>query len=153
LYPYFPYLGCFFIASGQKFDAGICVLNKHIPVQMSSSPAQFSMVMIRNLTSSEDTPSKDDRLSISRDGQYFNVTYTNKPEGVKQTVSLTANDVYKYLKNTITLLSNDDEPFSHIQFNFPAIPAVMYKTSNINMVYDVVLEQIDNMIANWPINA
>ena len=111
------------------------------------------MVMIRNFKSIEDTPTKDDLLSISRDGQYFNVTYTNKPEGVKQTVSLTANDLYKYLKNTLTLLSNDDEPFSHIQFNFPTIPAVMYKTSNISMVYDVILEQIDSMIANWPINA
>ena len=119
----------------------------------SLSPAKFSMVMIRNFKSIEDTPTKDDLLSISRDGQYFNVTYTNKPEGVKQTVSLTANDLYKYLKNTLTLLSNDDEPFSHIQFNFPTIPAVMYKTSNISMVYDVILEQIDSMIANWPINA
>ena len=111
------------------------------------------MVMIRNFKSIEDTPTKDDHLSISRDGQYFNVSYHNKPEGVKQTVSLTANDLYKYLKNTLTLLSNDDEPFSHIQFNFPTIPAVMYKTSNISMVYDVILEQIDSMIANWPINA
>ena len=119
----------------------------------SLSPAKFSMVMIRNFKSIEDTPTKDDLLSISRDGQYFNVTYTNKPEGVKQTVSLTANDLYKYLKNTLTLLSNDDEPVSHIQFNFPTIPAVMYKTSNISMVYDVILEQIDSMIANWPINA
>jgi hypothetical protein len=120
---------------------------------MSSSPAKFSMVMIRNLKSIEDTPSNDDRLIISRDGQYFNVTYTNKPEGVKQVVSLTANDMFKYLKNTLTLLSNDDEPFSHIQFNFPAVPAVMYKTSNIDMVYDVLLDQFDSMIANWPINA
>jgi hypothetical protein len=117
-----------------------------------SSPAKFSMVMIRNLKCVEDSPSKDDHLSITRDGQYFNVTYTNKPEGIKQTVSLTANDVYKYLKNMLTLLSNDDEPFSHIQFNFPAVPAVMYKTENISMMYDVVMEQIDSMIANWPVN-
>jgi hypothetical protein len=138
----------------QKFDAGICVFNKHIPVQMSSpSPAKFSMIMIRNFKNVEDAPSKDDHLSITRDGQYFNVTYTNKPEGVKQTVSLTANDVYKYLKNMLTLLSNDDEPFSHIQFNFPAVPAVMYKTENISMMYDVLMEQIDSMIANWPVNA
>lgn len=119
----------------------------------SPSPAKFSMVMIRNFKSIEDTPTKDDHLSITRDGQYFNVTYNNKPEGVKQTVSLTANDVFKYLKNTLTLLSNDDEPFSHIQFNFPAVPAVMYKTSNISMVYDVLLDQFDSMIANWPVNA
>jgi hypothetical protein len=139
---------------GQKFDAGICVLNKHIPVQMSSpSPAKFSMIMIRNFKNVEDAPSKDDHLSITRDGQYFNVTYNNKPEGVKHTVSLTANDVFKYLKNTLTLLSNDDEPFSHIQFNFPAVPAVMYKTTNISMVYDVLLDQFDSMIANWPVNA
>jgi hypothetical protein len=109
------------------------------------------MVMIRNFKTSEDAPSKDDSLSISREGQYFNVTYNNKPEGIKQTVSLTANDVYKYLKNTLTLLSNDDEPFSHIQFNFPAVPAVMYKTTNICMVYDVLMDQIDSMIANWPV--
>jgi hypothetical protein len=117
----------------------------------SSTPAKFSMVMIRNFKTSEDAPSKDDFLSISREGQYFNVTYNNKPEGIKQTVSLTANDVYKYLKNTLTLLSNDDEPFSHIQFNFPAVPAVMYKTTNICMVYDVLMDQIDSMIANWPV--
>jgi len=117
----------------------------------SSTPAKFSMVMIRNFKTSEDSPSKDDSLSISREGQYFNVTYNNKPEGIKQTVSLTANDVYKYLKNTLTLLSNDDEPFSHIQFNFPAVPAVMYKTTNICMVYDVLMDQIDSMIANWPV--
>lgn len=119
----------------------------------SPSPAKFSMIMIRYFKTVEDAPSKDDHLSIIRDGQYFNVTYNNKPEGVKQTVSLTANDVFKYLKNTLTLLSNDDEPFSHIQFNFPAVPAVMYKTSNISMVYDVLLDQIDSMIANWPVNA
>lgn len=119
----------------------------------SPSPSKFSMVMIRNLKNFDDAPSNDDHLSITRDGQYFNVTYTNKPEGVKQVVSLTANDVYKYLKNTLTLLSNDDEPFSHIQFNFPAVPAVMYKTSNINMIYDVLLDQFDSMIANWPVNA
>ena len=53
----------------------------------------------------------------------------------------------------LTLLSNDDEPFSHIQFNFPALPAVMYKTTNISMVYDVLMEQVDSMIANWPVNA
>ena len=117
----------------------------------SSTPAKFSMVMIRNFKTSEDAPSKDDFLSISREGQYFNVTYNNKPEGIKHTVSLTANDVYKYLKNTLTLLSNDDEPFSHIQFNFPAVPAVMYKTTNICMVYDVLMDQIDSMIANWPV--
>jgi len=117
----------------------------------SSTPAKFSMVMIRNFKTSEDAPSKDDSLSISREGQYFNVTYNNKPEGIKQMVSLTANDVYKYLKNTLTLLSNDDEPFSHIQFNFPAVPAVMYKTTNICMVYDVLMDQIDSMIANWPV--
>ena len=116
-------------------------------------PAKFSMVMIRNLKSVEDASSKDDYLSISRDGQYFNVTYMNKPETIKQTVSLTANDVYKYLKNMLTLLLNDDEPFSHIQFNFPALPAVMYKTTNISMVYDVLMEQVDSMIANWPVNA
>jgi len=109
------------------------------------------MIMIRNLKNVDDTPSNDDHLSITRDGQYFNVTYTNKPEGVKQVVSLTANDVYKYLKNTLTLLSNDDEPFSHIQFNFPTVPTVMYKTTNLSMVYDVVMDQIDTMIANWPI--
>jgi hypothetical protein len=119
----------------------------------SPSPAKFSMIMIRYFKTVEDAPCKDDHLSIIRDGQYFNVTYNNKPEGVKQTVSLTANDVYKYLKNTLTLLSNDDEPFSHIQFNFPAVPAVMYKTENISMVYDVLLDQIDSMIANWPVNA
>jgi hypothetical protein len=117
----------------------------------SSTPAKFSMVMIRNFKTSEDAPSKDDFLSISREGQYFNVTYNNKPEGIKHTVSLTANDVYKYLKNTLTLLSNDDEPFSHIQFNFPAVPSVMYKTTNICMVYDVLMDQIDSMIANWPV--
>lgn len=117
----------------------------------SSHPSVFSMVMIRNFKSSEDAPSKDDFLSISREGQYFNVTYNNKPEGIKQTVSLTANDLFKYLKNTLTLLSNDDEPFSHIQFNFPATPAVMYKTTNIINVYDVIMDQIDTMIANWPV--
>ena len=120
----------------------------------SSHPSVFSIVIIRNLktdgnvTEGERT---DDRIRVSRDGQYFNVTYSNKPEGIKQTVSLTANDFFKYLKNTLTLLSNDDEPFSHIQFNFPTVPAVMYKTTNLSMVYDVVMDQIDTMIANWPV--
>jgi len=120
----------------------------------SSHPSVFSVVVIRNLktngnlTEGERT---DDCIRVSRDGQYFNVTYSNKPESIKQTVSLTANDLYKYLKNTLTLLSQDDEPFSHIQFNFPAVPTVMYKTTNLNLVYDVVMDQIDNMIANWPV--
>ena len=120
----------------------------------SSHPSVFSIVIIRNLktdgnvTEGERT---DDHIRVSRDGQYFNVTYSNKPEGIKQTVSLTANDFFKYLKNTLTLLSNDDEPFSHIQFNFPTVPAVMYKTTNLSMVYDVVMDQIDTMIANWPV--
>ena len=119
----------------------------------SSSPSVFSIVIIRNLNlkGENDNQRMDDHIRVSRDGQYFNVTYSNKPEGIKQTVSLTANDLFKYLKNTLTLLSNDDEPFSHIQINFPVIPAVMYKTSNLCLVYDVVMDQIDNMIANWPV--
>jgi len=114
-------------------------------------PASFSMSIIRNM--SDTTTKTDDVISVRRDGQYFTLCYKDKNQGVKQTVSMTAGDVYKYLKNTLTLLSNDDEPFSHVQFNFPATPSVMYKTENLVCVTDVLLEQFDMLLSNWPINA
>jgi len=113
-------------------------------------PASFSMSIIRN--KSDTTSKTDDVISVRRDGQYFTLRYKDKNQGVNQSVSMTAGDVYKYLKNTLTLLANDDEPFSHVQFNFPATPSVMYKMENLVCVTDVLLEQFDMLLSNWPIN-
>jgi hypothetical protein len=113
----------------------------------SEIPAIFSVVVIRN-KSAERT---DDTISVSRDGQYYNVRYFSKEDGVKHHVSMTGNDLYKYFKNLLTMLAADDEPFSHVQFNFPATPAVMYRTENLNQVYEVVMDQFDQMLANWPL--
>jgi hypothetical protein len=114
-------------------------------------PASFSMSIIRN--KSDTTSKTDDVISVRRDGQYFTLRYKDKNQGINQSVSMTAGDVYKYLKNTLTLLENDDEPFSHVQFNFPATPSVMYKMENLVCVTDVLLEQFDMLLSNWPINA
>jgi len=108
------------------------------------------MSIIRN--KSDTTSKTDDVISVRRDGQYFTLRYKDKNQGVNQSVSMTAGDVYKYLKNTLTLLANDDEPFSHVQFNFPATPSVMYKMENLVCVTDVLLEQFDMLLSNWPIN-
>ena len=114
---------------------------------MSEVPATFSVIVIRN----KDAHRTDDTIAVSRDGQHYNVHYVNKDEGVKHQVSMTGNDLYKYIKNLLTMLSNDDEPFSHVQFNFPATPAVMYRTQNLDQVYGVVMDQFDNMLSNWPV--
>lgn len=114
---------------------------------MSDSPASFSVVVIRN----KDSQQKDDCITVTRDGQYYNVRYSNKDEGIKHHVSMTGNDLYKYFKNLLSMLASDDEPFSHVQFNFPATPSVMYRTQNLTGMYGVVMEQFDHMLANWPI--
>jgi hypothetical protein len=109
--------------------------------------APFSINVIR----SKDATHSDDTISVTKDGQYYNLRYVSKDEGVKHHVSMTGNDLYKYFKNLLTMLSSDDEPFSHVQFNFPATPAVMYRTENINQVYGVIMDQFDNMLANWAV--
>jgi len=109
--------------------------------------APFSINVIR----SKDATRSDDTISVTKDGQYYTLRYVNKDEGVKHHVSMTGNDLYKYFKNLLTMLSSDDEPFSHVQFNFPATPAVMYRTENINQVYGVIMDQFDNMLANWAV--
>jgi hypothetical protein len=139
-----------FYCRDQKFDGGICVFDKHIPVQMSiETPSTFTMQVIRSVE--RDAENTDDYVRISRDGQYFTLYYFSKRDGVKHTVSLTGGDTYKYFKNLLTLLAHDDEPFSHVQFNFPATPSVMYKTSNLPYVTDIVLDQFDSMLSNWPL--
>ena len=126
----------------------VCLKYKHTRFVMSvETPATFSVVVIR----SKDVERTDDTISVSRDGQYFNVRYLCKGEGVKHHVSMTGNDLYKYFKNMLTMLASDDEPFSHVQFNFPATPSVMYRTENLHQVYSVVMDQFDHMLANWPI--
>jgi hypothetical protein len=111
-------------------------------------PAAFSVMVIRDQASSR----SDDTINVTREGQYYNVRYINKNEGLKQTVSMTGNDLYKYFKNLLSMLASDDEPFSHVQFNFPATPTVMYKTQNLYHMYDVIMDQFDHLLANWPIN-
>ena len=112
-------------------------------------PAAFSVMVIRDNTS----PRSDDTINVTREGQYYNVRYINKNEGLKHTVSMTGNDLYKYFKNLVSMLANDDEPFSHVQFNFPATPTVMYRTQNLHHMYDVIMDQFDQLLANWPITA
>ena len=137
---------------GQKFDAGICVYNKHIPVQMSTEmPSKFTMQVIRN--HEKNASNTDDVITVSREGQYFRVQYVGKTDNTKHVVSMTGGDLYKYFKNLMTMLANDDEPFTHVQFNFPVTPSVMYKTTNLCAMTDVILEQFDSLISNWPINA
>ena len=115
----------------------------------TETPTTFTMQVIRNVDRT--AACSDDYVRISRDGQYFTLYYFSKKDSVKHTVSMTGGDIYKYFKNLLTLLTHDDEPFSHIQFNFPATPSVMYKTSNLPYVTDIILDQFDSMLSNWPI--
>ena len=141
-----------FYCRGQKFDTGICLYNKHIPVQMSTEiPSKFTMQVIRN--HEKNSSHTDDVITVSREGQYFRVQYVGKMDKVKHVVSMTGGDLYKYFKNLMTMLANDDEPFTHVQFNFPVTPDVMYKTANLCAMTDVILDQFDSLISNWPINA
>ena len=77
---------------GQKFDAGICVYNKHIPVQMSTEmPSKFTMQVIRN--HEKNASNTDDVITVSREGQYFRVQYVGKTDNTKHVVSMTGGDL------------------------------------------------------------
>ena len=113
-------------------------------------PSKFTMQVIRNFE--KNASNTDDVITVSREGQYFRVQYVGKTDNTKHVVSMTGGDLYKYFKNLMTMLAHDDEPFTHVQFNFPVTPAVMYKTQSLSAMTDVILEQFDSLISNWPVN-
>jgi len=120
---------------------------------MNEIPAVFTMNVIRN--NAQGDGRTDDIVSVRKEGQYFQLSYSNKPENLKHQVSLTQNDVYAHFQDVLTLLSADDEPFTHVQFNFPAVPSVMYKVATLqdDDLQEVIMKRFDALLSNWPVRA
>jgi hypothetical protein len=87
--------------------------------------------VIRNI----DNTNTDDKIAIKYDEMEDNYTVTYLDGTLKsatiQTLTMDGNNLDQYLKSLFTLLSLDDDPFHNIQFNIPAMPCILYKTSDL----------------------
>jgi hypothetical protein len=87
--------------------------------------------VIRNI----DNTNTDDKIAIKYDEMEDNYTLTYLDGTLKsatiQTLTMDGNNLDQYLKSLFTLLSLDDDPFHNIQFNIPAMPSILYKSSDL----------------------
>jgi len=119
---------------------------------MSSS---VSIILIRNL-SGNSSYLPDDKVVIKREDSNIRVEYTCT-EGQKKThqsLLLTHTGMSRYVQNLGHLFLHDtvgDEPFTHIQFNFPGFPCFLCSRETLQLIatQDALMEIADIVSESW----
>ena len=66
-------------------------------------------------------------------------------ESVSQSydVVLTDSTVFRYIRNLIDLYSSDADPFESLQFDFPLMPSIMIRLTDLETAGPSILEAVD----------
>jgi len=77
----------------------------------------------------------DDKIAIKYDEMMdsYTVSYVDSNTVAKrvQSIELDGDTLDTYLKSLFTLLSNDQDPFVHVQFNIPAMPSILFNAKQL----------------------
>ena len=121
--------------------AGLFLLKK-------MSIAQFTIQLTRNASHEN-----DDVITIAPTGMGdYRIDFRSKPEGTHHFIYHEGEDVMRYVEDLFYLLPTDAMPFTHMQFNFPCFPSVIYKMADAdtNVVRHTVKDRLRSLLDNWP---
>jgi hypothetical protein len=81
----------------------------------------------------------------------FNLTYKycDDTRTVRNSMVLSDTQLFKWLRHTVSLLENDDEPFEALQMDLPFMPSVLFSINNLEKVYHAILDAFEFHLNNW----
>jgi hypothetical protein len=106
---------------------------------------------IRFIRSATDVPTMDDTVQIRYTGaNRYRLEFTYNGDVKKQVtgVSLSGEGVINYVRSTLRLLNVDADPFASIQMDFPLMPSVLLKVSDLETAFARVLDAMRFFIEN-----
>ncbi len=110
-------------------------------------------ILIRFIRKNADTKGlSDDRVTVQTLGDNkFKLSYVYCDTKKKQRNSLVLSDtqMFKWLRHTIALVENDDEPFEAIQMDLPLMPSVLFNVNRLDKVYHTILDAFEFHLNNW----
>jgi hypothetical protein len=116
----------------------------------------INSILIRFIRKSSDTKGlTDDRVSVTNLGndQYKLVyTYGDMKKKARNSLVLSDTQMFKWLRHTIALLENDDEPFEAVQMDLPFMPSVIFNVSRLDKVYNALLDAFEFHLNNWTVS-
>lgn len=95
----------------------------------------------------------DDVIRIKPMMDRFRVNYVSRHNNVNHFMYCTNEQAFRYVNDLMYLLPPDAEPFSSIQFNFPCMPALMYRLSDLRNNADIrysLRDRVAALLDNWP---
>ena len=94
----------------------------------------------------------DDVIRIKPLMDKFRVNYVSRDNNVNHFMYCTNEQAFRYVDDLLYLLPPDSEPFSSIQFNFPCMPALMYRLSDLRTpeVRYSLRDRVAALLDNWP---
>lgn len=94
----------------------------------------------------------DDVIRIKPLMDKFRVNYISRHNNVNHFMYCTNTQTFRYVDDLLYLLPPDAEPFSTIQFNFPCMPAFMYRLADLHIpeVRYVLRDRVAALLDNWP---
>jgi len=111
-------------------------------------------ITVRFIRTNEKVSSNDDRVCIHRVGaNQYSLAYTyghSKKIKNKQRVTLTDDQVFRWMRFTIGLIEKDAEPFELIQIDLPYMPSVVFNVSEIDDAYHRILDALNFHLNVWP---
>jgi len=94
----------------------------------------------------------DDTIRIKPLMDKFRVNYVSRHNNVNHFMYCTKEQAFRYVDDLLYLLPPDAEPFSSIQFNFPCMPALMYRLADLHNpdVRYALRDRVAALLDNWP---
>jgi hypothetical protein len=94
----------------------------------------------------------DDVIRIKPLMDKFRVNYVSRDNNVNHFMYCTNEQAFRYVDDLLYLLPPDSEPFSSIQFNFPCMPVLMYRLSDLRTpeVRYSLRDRVAALLDNWP---
>lgn len=89
-------------------------------------------------------PVDSNRVSVIMTGDT-----TDKKSTLQAALRMTHDDCLRWLVRTTNLLSTDDYPIKHVQFDFPFCPSVMYNMENLDQNVNVIYDMLAFQLSLW----
>lgn len=119
---------------------------------MSSS---VSIILIRNLNGNN-SRLPDDKVVLRREDNNIRVEYTCNEQNKRthQSLLLTHTGMSRYVENLGHLFLHDtvtEEPFTHVQFNFPGFPCFLCSRESLQLLatQGALMEIADIVSESW----
>lgn len=102
-------------------------------------------IMIQLIRDSNDS-ARDDMITIrqTEDDNLVSLCYKDRMSSSQHEVLLEKDSVSEYCISLFHVLSYDNDPFKHVQVNFPAFPSVLLDVNDLK--YESLRERLQNML-------